>query len=184
MRLFLDTEFTGLTQAGQLISLALVSEDDRWFYAEFTDYDAARLSDWHRTHVVAHLNLTGSNIGRPDRLRQWEAKGNTASITADLREWLSQFGGTAGEPVEIWGDCLAYDWVLFCQLFGGALHLPKQLFYIPFDLATLLKIKGIHPDIPREQFAFEENLPDGFAKHNALWDGRAIKKCYQRLMEH
>jgi len=52
MTIFLDTEFTGLHQSGQLISLALVSMDGRWFYAEFTDYDAESLSDWYWQPIV------------------------------------------------------------------------------------------------------------------------------------
>jgi len=35
--LFLDTEFTGLMADPNLISIALVSEDTREFYAELTD---------------------------------------------------------------------------------------------------------------------------------------------------
>jgi hypothetical protein len=34
---FLDTEFTDLTQGAELISLALVCEDGRYLYAELTD---------------------------------------------------------------------------------------------------------------------------------------------------
>ena len=37
--LFLDTEFTGLHKDTTLISLALVDKQNRYFYAEFTDYD-------------------------------------------------------------------------------------------------------------------------------------------------
>ena len=40
MQLYLDTEFTGLEQSAQLISIALVSADERTFYVEFIDYDA------------------------------------------------------------------------------------------------------------------------------------------------
>lgn len=35
MKLFFDTEFTGLTQNTSLISLTIVDENDRTFYAEF-----------------------------------------------------------------------------------------------------------------------------------------------------
>lgn len=37
MLLFLDTEFTSLTQHTQLLSLAIVDENERVFYAEFTE---------------------------------------------------------------------------------------------------------------------------------------------------
>ncbi len=44
--IFLDTEFTGLTQSTQLISLALVADTGEEFYAEFTDYELEDASDW------------------------------------------------------------------------------------------------------------------------------------------
>jgi hypothetical protein len=183
MRLFLDAEFTGLNKRAQLISLALVSEDNRWFYAEFTDYSVEELTIWHRTHVLPHLSLTGSNGGNPQRLLAWEVKGQTAIVQADLTLWLEQFVPPDQPLVDIWGDCLAYDWVLFCELFGGALHLPKHLFYMPFDLATLLKMKGVNPDVPREELAFTGNPPQSYRKHHALWDARMLKRCFERLMQ-
>ena len=39
MKVFFDTEFTGLHRNTTLISIGLVSEDGRTFYAEFNDYD-------------------------------------------------------------------------------------------------------------------------------------------------
>jgi hypothetical protein len=79
----------------------------------------------------------------------------------------------------MWSDCLAYDWVLFCQLWGGAFGVPKNIYYIPFDICTLFKEKGIDPDINREEFA---GLVAGeHDKHNALWDAKVIKKCYEKL---
>ncbi len=44
--ILLDTEFTGLTQFTQLISLALVADTGEEFYAEFTDYDLDDKKDW------------------------------------------------------------------------------------------------------------------------------------------
>ena len=37
--IYFDTEFTELSQEGELISLGLCSTDDIRFYAEYTDYD-------------------------------------------------------------------------------------------------------------------------------------------------
>jgi len=92
--------------------------------------------------------------------------------------------------VEIWSDCLAYDWVLFNDIFGHAFNIPKNIYYIPFDICTLFKMKGVDPDIDREEFAdgwisTEGKLinPDLINKHNALWDAIIIKACYDRLIE-
>lgn len=37
MKIFFDTEFTGLHKDTTLISLGMISEDGRRFYAEFND---------------------------------------------------------------------------------------------------------------------------------------------------
>jgi hypothetical protein len=82
----------------------------------------------------------------------------------------------------MWGDYISYDWVLFCQIFGGALNIPKNVYYIPFDLSTLFKIKGIDSDINREKFANYEDYKFEMPKHNALRDARIIKMCYEKIM--
>lgn len=58
MKVFFDTEFTGLYKNTMLISIGLISEDRRCFYAELTDYDEAQCSDWIKEHVIANLNLS------------------------------------------------------------------------------------------------------------------------------
>jgi hypothetical protein len=99
-----------------------------------------------------------------------------------LTSWLNQF-----EDVEMWSDCLSYDWVLFCEIWGHAFNIPKNIYYIPFDICTLFKEKNIDPDINREEFAgnmIEVNTEEHWGanpKHNALWDAYVIKACYKKL---
>jgi hypothetical protein len=64
-------------------------------------------------------------------------------------------------------------------LTGGA-SFPLDLFYIPFDLATLFKVLGIDPDVSREKFA---NLQDSLPQHNALHDARVQRRCYDICRE-
>jgi hypothetical protein len=175
--LFLDTEFTALTQNAQLISLALVDETGTFrFYAEFTDYDPDSLSDWHLTHVIPHLTIEEPGL-RKNQEPFWELKGDTEFITPKLKDWLHQF-----DSLEIWCDCPTYDWVLFCELFGGALHLPKHIYYLPFDLVTLFKARGMDPDTNRRDFS-EIDLSDLSAAHNALSDALVTRACYLKLMD-
>lgn len=177
MTLFLDTEFTGLKQSAELISLALVSEEEEWFYAEFADYHTAALSDWHREHVLPHLFLgQGERPGYAGG-NGTATRGNRAEVREALEGWLAQFG-----KIEAWADVPAYDWVLFCELFGGALHLPENIFYIPFDFATLLKAHGLDPDTPRESLAESWAKRHEGAKHNALYDAFLLREGYRKLM--
>lgn len=174
MKVFFDTEFTGLQKNTTLISIGCISEDGRTFYAEHSGYDAKQVDEWIRENVIAHLRFTHQHESTPKLdLEHHAMKGDRYDIRNALHEWLEQW-----ESVEMWSDCLAYDWVLFCDLWGDALAIPKNVYYIPFDLATLLKVKGVDPDISREEYA---GLPNG-TKHNALWDAKIIKACYEKTM--
>ena len=78
----------------------------------------------------------------------------------------------------MWSDCLAYDWVLFNNIFGTAFDIPKNVNYIPRDICTLFDIKGIDPDINR--IIFSELINQ--TQHNSLSDAIVIKACYEKLV--
>lgn len=175
MKIFFDTEFTGLHQFTTLVSIGLIAEDGSTFYAELTDYDKSQVDEWIQTNVIDNLTIDDVNLLDIDSETNIVAKGNSTIVATSLKAWLSRF-----ESVEIWSDCLAYDWVLFCNLFGGALNIPDNVYYIPMDICTLMKIKGIDPDISREEF-IDESI-DG-VKHNSLYDAKVIQACYNKLMK-
>lgn len=181
MRLFFDTEFTGLHKKTTLISIGIIAEDGKTFYAEFDDYDKTQIDDWLQHNVLNNLYLatykdypaiksepyTKTNKGN------FKVYGDNTYIEKELRLWMSQYS-----KIEIWSDCLAYDWVLFNDIFGHAFNIPKNVYYIPFDLCTLFKIKGIDPDINREEYAGIDGV-----KHNALHDAKVIKACYEKALK-
>lgn len=172
-KLFLDTEFTGLHKKTTLISIGFIADNGDTFYAEMTDYDPTQLNDWLQENVIDNLVL----IDRPANTlvvagHHITFKGSKEELKPHLGKWLNQHG-----PLEIWSDCLAYDWVLFNDIFGDAFSIPKNVLYIPFDICTLFKVKGIDPDISREEFA-EVNSAK---KHNALHDAIVIKACFDKL---
>lgn len=173
MKIFFDTEFTGLHKNTTLVSIGLITESGETFYAELTDYDKMQVNEWLEKNVISNLNI-------PDKHGKQSVntfKGNKEYIADKLKSWLWNF-----RDIEMWSDCLAYDWVLFIDLFGGAFDLPRNIYYIPFDICTLMKIKGVDPDINREEFS-ELTLTEETRKHNALWDAKVIKACYEKLME-
>ena len=63
-KIFFDTEFTGLHQNTTLISIGLVSECGKTFYAEFTDYDQKQVDEWIKNNVIANLTLQNYDIDR------------------------------------------------------------------------------------------------------------------------
>lgn len=178
MNIFFDSEFTGLHKDTTLISIGFMSEDNRTFYAEFIDYDKSQVSEWVQENVISKLYLHQKGFDGLGSRSNVVFKGTKQEIATVLEEWLVSFD----EKIEMWSDCLAYDWVLFCDLFGGAFKVPSCVYYIPFDICTLFKLKGIDPDISREEFVkYVTTSPDIFderMKHNALYDAKVIKECY------
>lgn len=179
MKIFFDTEFTGLHKDTTLISIGLVAENGQSFYAELNDYDESQIDGWLQGNVINNLLFKFSDAvlyresDKNKELIAINTKNNKNVVAYELSKWLEQF-----DTVEIWSDCLSYDWVLFNDLFGHAFNIPKNVYYIPFDICTLFKVKGIDPDISREEFA---GLSKG-AKHNALHDAIVIKACYEKMM--
>lgn len=177
MKVFFDTEFTGLHKNTTLISIGLVAGDGKTFYAEFSDYDRSQVDDWIKENVLAHLkfnddpskgtfgNLHDGNI---------EMYGTKADIGASLRGWLSKY-----DNVQLVSDVCHYDMVLFIDLFGSAFDLPKQVCPACHDINQDIaeywgKTEMWAFDMSREKIA----PPIQGEKHNSLYDAKVIKAIY------
>ena len=57
MLIFGDTEYTGLHQQTTLISIGLVSQDGKTFYAELNDYDTQQINPWLNENVIKRLKF-------------------------------------------------------------------------------------------------------------------------------
>ena len=186
-KIFFDFEFTGLHRHTTPISLGMVSECGQMFYAEFRGYDTAQVSEWVEENVINNLTMQDQDgvdeyliIGNP-----LYCKGYLPDVGKRVRQWLTPF-----DSIEFWGDVPHYDWVLMCELIGvvDEWHtvMPSNIFYLPFDLATHLKSKGYDPDVSRAAFSADwiadsADGGGGATLHNALWDARMIKACYERI---
>ena len=128
MNVYFDTEFTGLHQHTSLISIGMVSEDGRTFYAEFTDYKVSQVNDWIEDNVLKNLTMATLDIYQKSHTiigdTDVRAHGDSQYVAGALATWLMQF-----DFVVMIGDVPAYDWVLFCELFGGARHIPDVVYY-------------------------------------------------------
>lgn len=180
MRVFLDMEFTGLHQYTTLISIAMVTEYGDMFYGEFDDYDVNQIDEWTEENVIE--NLLNDNIDNMNEKRtNVKYKGDVVFIRRKMDDWFVDVLRAHDETrMEMWGDCMSYDWVLFNQIYGHSFNTPYFIDYIPFDICTLFKIAGIDPDINREEFV---GLGEDENKHNALFDAQVIKECYNKLIE-
>jgi len=195
-KLFFDTEFTGLHQHTTLISIGIISECGKTFYAELNDFKENQLNQWLKENVIKNLLFSEPPEGEDEHYSATRFKTKPGTdlydsysielrcdrfeLAGELKKWLAQF-----DEVEIWSDTLAYDWVLFNQIFEHAFNIPKNVYYIPFDIATLMRMKGIDPDINREEFisnmAMEIPKNLKMRKHNALWDAFVIRACFNKL---
>lgn len=177
-RLYYDAEFTELSRNGRLISLAFVADDNSLFYAEFNDFPEEGLNEWMHANVLSNLLFREKENHIERSVHSVLIKDSSHKISVEFRNWIEPLG-----DIEIYADCPAFDWVFFCDLFGTAFDIPKSIFYIPFDVATLLKSKNIHPDISREEFVMDHLGPDALetikktaiGKHNALYDALVIQ---------
>jgi len=191
-KIFFDTEFTGLHKNTTLISIGLISDCGKTFYAELNDYDTNQIDDWLQENVMDKLLMHAPSNGEHEyylasrhhdnpveqglyQSYSLQLRCNKSDLEKALRRWFKQF-----HLVEIWSDCLSYDWVLFCDIFGHAFNIPSNIYYIPFDICTLFRIKDIDSDIVREYYAGMEPNAET-KKHNALFDAKIIKMCYEKL---
>lgn len=185
MLLFMDSEFTGLRKDTTLISLGIVAEDGRKFYAEFYDYDKSQCNDWINKNVINNLlwkdvdhyffrvNDSGSFV---------EMTGNKIQVCEKLSEWISQF-----DSVQFVSDVCHYDFVLLIDLIGTAFDLPENVCAACHDInQDIAKHYGISEreafDKSREEIVMElcRHEVEG-RKHNALYDAEVIKAIYEEI---
>jgi len=156
-KIFFDTEFTGLHQKTTLISIGLVSEDGREFYAELTDYDKSQVDEWIQENVIKNLFQHSPSAEYDDLMLpippDYAYVGDSEFIREKLLKWFTEF-----DKIELWSDCLSFDWVLLSELIAdrsnGYHKLPDNFVYhSPFDILTVLKMSELDYDVTREEFA-------------------------------
>lgn len=155
-RYYLDTEFHEGPGVLELISIALVCDDGREFYAVSSTFNRRRLDPWVVANVLPHLPAK-------------HHRKTPAQIATDLRAFVT------GEP-EIWAWFASHDWVLFCWALGGRMvDMPKGWPQAPMDLRQTIIERGI----PRK------SLPTQIGtEHDALEDARWLRDACIKALGH
>jgi hypothetical protein len=168
MKYFLDTEFIEDGKTIDLISIGIVAEDGREFYAEVNDADLSKASDWVKENVLPHLWSRREDKRDANR---WTRDGGKGGLLyrGELKRDIVEFIGDDVKP-EFWGYYADYDWVVFCQVFGTMMDLPKGFPMYCRDIKQLCDSLG-NPKLPEQ----------GKGEHHALADARWNKKAYQFL---
>jgi hypothetical protein len=183
-KIFFDLEFTGLHKLTTAISIGLVCEDGKKFYAEFTDYDKYQIDDFLRKEVFSKTTLDEYSFEKdydPDAEIVY-VKGSIDLIQTTLLSWLERY---EEDGIEMWGDFVGYNWVLFINIFGNGLLLPKYIDHAPMDICTALNICGIEKDTDRYVFAYGEEIAksNNNKKHNSLYDAETQLEVYKKLID-
>jgi hypothetical protein len=148
MLIFLDTEFTDFVNTS-LISIGLVSEDGREFYAESAEIDYAKCSDFTRDVVVPMLGADPAAILKRDALAE------------KLREWLDQFSAS---------DIVVFDYPLDASLLLQAVAGSPSV--------QMQYLSGVILGSAEYDAARNETFAGDRPQHHALTDAHAMRNGY------
>jgi hypothetical protein len=155
LKWFLDTEFIEDGRTIDLISIALVPERGDSIYYVSSEFDDEKANDFVKEHVLSKLH------DEPKVPRTF------------IREMVSARIFAVDKEPEFWGYFADYDWVVFCQLWGPMISLPKGFPTYCRDLKQLLdqhQLKGT-----------ELVKIDKSKLHHALYDARYEKSVFEEL---
>jgi len=153
MRVYLDTEFTQFTQP-QLISIGLVADSGREFYAVMKSFPVRKCSAFVREVVLPIIEHWPSTTLDRSELRQ------------SLKQWLNE----AAEPLEIVCD-FATDAELLIELIDGERnHALRQ-----FNIASVAVLSVTQCEQITDAVDSYFTVPRQWPRHHALEDVRALR---------
>lgn len=149
MRYFYDTEFIEDGRTIELVSIGIVAEDGREYYAVSTDFDGSRANAWVRENVLDKLPNPGDDV--------WKS-------LETIREEVLAFLTSSKDGVpELWAWVGAYDHVVLAQLWGDMAGLPRAIPRYTRELKQYWEFAG-RPALPRSPDSSHDALVD--ARHN------------------
>lgn len=180
-RIFYDCEFLEDGSTVDLISIGMVTDDGREYYAiqqrTWREWRKVYRHEWLRENVMPSLpRLHG------DRRLQVSYRTNPLAIDFHAREMkpreqirdeVRDFILAAGPAVELWADYGAYDHVALCQLFGRMIDLPDGVPMWTHDFQQAWETAG-RPGLPEQASGL----------HNALADARHLKVQFEALASY
>jgi hypothetical protein len=178
VKYFYDTEFHEDGKTIDFISIGIVAEDGREFYAVSSDFDTRRVArnDWLMNNVMSTIDhdqfITYDYLGLP-AVRDLYVTDKAVLPKERIAKEIMYFIGGDRSP-QFWAWYSAYDHVCLAQLFGTMHDLPGLMPMYTNDLRTLVDLARLKPS----------NLPkQAEGLHNALADARQNRVRYDFLME-
>lgn len=159
MKYWLDCEFIEDGKTIDLVSIGIVSEDERYYYAISNEFDESKASDWVKENVLTQIKEESYIYKKPRNL-----------IKNEILGFVFNANYTSSDKPEFWAYYADYDWVCLCQLFGTMMDLPKEFPRYCKDIKQWCDQLG-NPRLPEQK---EGN-------HNALSDARWNKQAWEFL---
>ena len=138
MKIFFDTEFIEDGKTIDLISIGMIRDDGKTYYAISSEFDESKANDWVKKNVLTKLG------DAPRKSRK------------QIAEEIIKF---TGEKPQLWAYFADYDWVALCQLYGTMMDLPEAFPMFCMDLKQLLVEKG-NPKIKKQEDGEHNALND------------------------
>lgn len=182
-----DTEFLENGRTINLISIGIVAEDGREYYAvnKNMPWDRILRHKWLATNVVPFLPTCPTSVLYPRTLHSTtslDIRDKYVKTKNTIAMEVDEFLTVEGEP-ELWAWYGAYDHVTLMQLWGPMIARPALLPMYTNDLRQVVHMYGM--DDP-ESRTFTEPIPsmpghDG--QHHALHDARETKWRWNYVRE-
>ena len=170
MRYFIDTEFNerGPSKPIELISIGIVAEDGREYYAINASFNRRHATPWVKDNVLTKLPDRFVSFYDSPRIRDGALRWKPyATVGAEV----SRFIGHDPNPV-FWGWCSGYDYVVLSQLIGFHRWPDGWPHYIR-DIQQVIDESG--RDVSEVESAN--------SAHTAIEDAREIKRIWEYLAE-
>lgn len=185
-----DTEFLEDGKTIELISIGIVCEDGREYYAVNSDADWKRIreDDWLMDNVVRHLPTHAT--GQVEKRTYFGSRGYSWGgilmsdsrvkpkwvIANEVRDFMLKGADLSGPSIylpELWAYYAAYDHVVLAQLWGKMIRLPKGMPMYTHDLKQEIDRLGVVDDA----------LPQQSNEHDALADAHWNLSVLQALRD-
>lgn len=151
MRYWYDTEFLEDGRTIDLISIGIVAEDGRTYYAHLDDYDLERA----QAHAFVSMNVL-PHLEKIPRVSRAEVRDRLTRLFAGDRQ------------IDLWGYFPAWDHIALMQIWGSFADQPPWLPMRTNDICTFAQLTG--KDLLPQPAGAHDTLVDAKWTREAFWD--------------
>lgn len=167
MKYFYDFEFLDTGREVLPISVGVVAEDGREFYAVWNDaLEVCSMDKWLWENVAPHLPLN------PEDSRLLDMTTTSVMSAKEIKDSIYNFFNETGDSVELWGWFVSYDHLVLSQIWGKMIDVPAPIPQFSNDIRSLVSWYGI-----------KKYPSQASGHHNALADARHNKVVFDYIMK-